>query len=224
MSPKSSSKRRLSPRVQQKREQAQREILQAAQEIMKAGGVEAVTLASVAGQLGMTKQAIYHYFTSKEALIRSLVTSLVDDEVNALLAAVDAADSGATTLGSLIRAFYNHYINNLDALRTVYCQSQLYATPDQGMDRDTIREEINPRTQHLFDRLEARLVADHTMSSEKRGRLRGLAFTAWTSALGLMTMLGIADALNDPLVHTDDDLLDTLTAVFDNALVAIGED
>jgi AcrR family transcriptional regulator len=209
-----SSERRCSPRVQQKREQARREILEAAQGLLQDGGLEAVTLASVAGELSMTKQAIYHYFTSKEALVRSLVTELIDDEVGALIEAVESADSSAAPLGILIRAFYDHYINNLDSLRTVYCQSQLYAAPNQGVDKETVREEINPRTQHLFDRLEARLVADRTMSKSKRERLRRLAFTAWTSALGLMTMLGIADALNDPLVHTDEDLIDTLTEVF----------
>jgi AcrR family transcriptional regulator len=187
---------------------------------MHTGGVEAVTLASVAGELGMTKQAIYHYFTSKEALIRRLVTSLVDDEVSALLAAVEGVDSGESTLGTLIRAFYDHYINNLDALRFVYCQSQLYTAPDHGVDRNTVRDEINPRTQHLFSQLEVRLSANRTLSKAKRERLRCLAFTAWTSALGLMTMVGIAAALDDPLVHTDEDLVDTLATVFDNALSA----
>ena len=223
MSQKLSGDRQRSPRVQRKREQARQEILETAQGLMRAGGVDAVTLASVAGELGMTKQAIYHYFSSKEALIRKLVTSLVDDEVNALLTAVQSADSGESTLGTLIRAFYEHYINNLDALRFIYCQSQLYTMPDQGMDPGTVRDEINPRTKHLFDELEKRLVADRTLGKAKRKRLRCLAFTAWSSALGMMTMLGIADALDDPLVHTSEDLIDTLTNVFDSALSAKGE-
>jgi len=47
--------------------------------------------------------------------------------------------------------------------------------------------------------------------------MRQLAFTAWVSALGLMTMLGVADAVDDPLVHSDEDLLNTLSDVFDGA-------
>lgn len=208
--------RRRSPRVQQKREQARQDILLAAQAIVQDEGVEAVTLASVASALGMTKPALYHYFPSKDALLRNLVTSLIDDELETLIAATEAQDSAEKTLGALIRAFYAHYIHRLNAFRTVYCQSQLYSGPSVGMDEETVREEINPRTRHLFDILEARL-AGKSMSKTKRRRLRRLAFAAWTSALGLLTMLSIADALHDPLLHSDQDLLDTLTTAFDQA-------
>jgi AcrR family transcriptional regulator len=214
MSSASKPARRRSPRVQQKRDQARRDIQRAAQDILQEGGAEAVTLASVAGALGMTKPALYHYFPSKEALIRGLVTSLIDDEVEALVAAIEAQASAEKTLGTLIRAFYAHYRHRLDAFRTVYCQPQLYSGPSVGMDEETVRDEINPRTRHLFDILERRL-AGKSMSKSRRARLRRLAFTAWTSALGLLTMLSIGDALDDPLLHTDEDLLDTLARVFD---------
>lgn len=212
----SREKRSYSPRVQKKRDQARREILEVARDLLKEGGVEAVTLASVAGALDMTKQALYHYFPSKEALTRSLVTAFIDDEVEALIAAIMAVDSGKETLGTLIRAFYSHHINDLNGFRAVYCQLQLYSPPEQRMDEQTIRDDINPRTRRLFDSLEARLTASG-ISDSKRERLRRLAFTAWTSALGLVTILGVTDALDDPLVHSDEDLLATLAATFDGA-------
>lgn len=49
--------------------------------------------------------------------------------------------------------------------------------------------------------------------------MRSLAFSAWLSALGLLTMLGLADANDDPLVHSDQVLLDTLANVFDEAVI-----
>jgi AcrR family transcriptional regulator len=214
---KQSSKRQVrSPRVKQKFEQARNDILEAARRILLDGGMEAVTLASVAGELQMTKQALYHYFPSKEALVRSLVTALLDDEVNELIAAVESAEPGTETLGLLMRTFYRHYIGRLNAFRSVYCQSQLYGTPELGLDRDTLREEINPRTRHLFDVLEDR-ISSSSASMAEREEMRQLAFAAWLSALGLMTMLGIADANDDPLIHSDEELLDTLSGVFDNA-------
>ena len=133
-----------------------------------------VTLASVAGELSMTKQALYHYFASKEALVRSLVATLVDKEIESLIEAVEQADAGTGSLGTLIRGFYDHYIGRLDAFRTVYCQSQLYGSAGQGLDKDTVQNEINPRTRHLFDVLEER-ISNSSQSESERKRLRQLA-------------------------------------------------
>lgn len=217
MSSKVTGKRQRSARVEHKREQVRREILEVSQELLRKGGIEAVTLASVAGKLSMTKQALYHYFPSKEALLRSLVTTLLDHEIESLIAVIEAPDFGEQSLGKLIQGFYDHYINRLDAFRTIYCQSQLYSAAGGAIDKDTLHEEIHPRTRHLFDRLEES-IAGTSASAAQRRRTRQLAFTAWTSALGLITMLGVAEAANDPLVHTDQELLDTLSRVFDSAV------
>jgi len=210
--------RQRSARVERKHEQARQEILATAQGILLEDGADAVTLASVAGHLGMTKQALYHYFPSKEALARSLVAALVDNEIDALLIAIKDVDTGKNPLSTLIRAFYNHYRDQLDSFRFVYCQSQMYGGTGAGLDRDTIQKEIHPSTRHLFDVLETR-IADSSANESQRKRLRKLAFTAWVSALGLVTMLGVADAVNDPLLHSDEDLLDAMSTVFDDAAV-----
>jgi len=216
MAKEKSKRRRPSARIVLKREQARREILGAAQDILSESGVEAVTLASVAGRLGMTKQALYHYFPSKEALVRGLITTLLDDEIETLIAAIEAEDARERILGTLINAFYSHYADKLDAFRTVYCQSQLYSSPESAIDKITLQDEIHPRTRHLFDVLEERL-ARQLAGVDERRRIRQLAFTAWTSSLGLVTMLGVAAATSDPLMHADQDLLDTLSKVFNDA-------
>jgi AcrR family transcriptional regulator len=209
-------KRPRSPRVARKYAKAQQDILEVAERILLDKGADAVTLASVAKALGMTKQAIYHYFPSKEVLVRKLVTTLLDGEIEALITAVETAKPDVNPLGTLIRAFYEHYAGRLDAYRFVYCQSQLMSANGAMLDEDTLRDDINPRTRHLFDVLEERL-AKKGASKRERERLRRLAFSAWTSALGLVTILGVADATNDPLIHADKDLLECLSSVFDRA-------
>lgn len=209
-------KRPRSPRVARKYAKAQQDILEVAERILLEKGADAVTLASVAKALGMTKQAIYHYFPSKEVLVRKLVTTLLDGEIEALITAVETAKPDVNPLGTLIRAFYEHYAGRLDAYRFVYCQSQLMSANGAMLDEDTLRDDINPRTRHLFDVLEERL-AKKGASKRERERLRRLAFSAWTSALGLVTILGVADATNDPLIHADKDLLASLSSVFDRA-------
>jgi AcrR family transcriptional regulator len=202
-----------SARIQEKRRQARNDILGAARRLLKEQGIEAVTLAAVAAELGMTKPALYHYFPSKDVLVRALVISLLGEEIEALIAAVDAQEKAADTLPALIRAFHAHYIDRIDEFRIVYSQSQLASGASLGMDAGTLRDEINPRTRHLFDVLEDRLAGARASAAERR-RVRQLAFSAWTSALGLMTMLSVADSTGDPLAHSDADLLDTLVGVF----------
>jgi len=190
------------------------EILAVARDILLREGPEAVTLNAVSGRLDMTKPALYHYFDSKEALARSLVTTLIDEEINALMGVLTEVESADRLLGTMIRAFHAYYADQLHAFRFVYGQSQLYTIPEFGVDADMIRHEITPRTRRLFDQLESQ-ITNAEMSREARQSIRRLAFVAWTSALGLVTMLGIADATRDPLLHSDEVLVDTLARAFD---------
>jgi len=56
------------------------------------------------------------------------------------------------------------------------------------------------------------------MSKHERKNRRALTFSAWLSALGLLSMLSLADANSDPLIHTDKKLLNTWKDVFNNAV------
>ncbi len=206
-----------SPRIRQKRRQARQDILDTARHVLAEQGLDAVTLTGVANELGMTKQALYHYFPSKDALLNDLLTALFDAEVDALIAAVQAEPDADKILSTLVRAFYAHHIENLDAFRLLYCESQRVSAPEHGFGPEVIRDRINPRTRNLFDILESRLV-QRRMSKTRRQQLRRLAFTAWTSALGLLTMLSVTDNTGDPLIHSDTSLLDTLGEVFDGAV------
>ena len=212
--------RTQSPRIRQKRRQARQDILDTARHVLREQGLDAVTLTGVANELGMTKQALYHYFPSKDALLSNLLTTLFDAEIDVLIAAVEAEPDDGKILSTLIRAYYAHHIADLDAFRLFYCESQLVSAPEHGFGPDVIRDKINPRTRNLFDILEERLVR-RGMPAKKRRRVRQLAFTAWTSALGLLTMLSVADNTGDPLVHTDAALLDTLAEVFDRAAARV---
>ena len=96
----------------------------------------------------------------------------------------------------------------------------MYSSPAGKLDPETLRAEVHPRTRHLFDVVEERL-AGESASGLQRRRARQLAFTAWTSALGLMTMLSVAEASDDPVVHPEKALLRTLCDAFDGALAAM---
>jgi AcrR family transcriptional regulator len=194
------------------------EVLESAKALLLAEGPDAVTLGAVSSRLGVTKPALYHYFPSKEVLTRSLVASLIDEEIGQLEAAVERAGSHDNPVSAMIRAFHAHYRAKLHAFRFVYGQLQLYVAPEFGIDAEMVRSEITPRTRHLFDLLEVRL-APGDQGNDERRRMRRLAFVAWMSVLGLLTMTAIAEGMDDPLLYPDEELLDTIVSVFEQAIV-----
>lgn len=202
-------------RIALKRQKAKQEILDTALAILADQGVEGLTLAAVAEELGFTKPALYHYFRSKEDLFRSLILELLRQETIALIDAVSKSDGRATVLGTLIRAFYNHYRSQLNAYRLVHCQFQLMDVQALGIDKDTIQHDINPLTHRLFDIVVSILSNNGQFAATSE--MRRLAFSAWLAAVGLINMLGVVDAGNDPLKHSDEALLTTLEDVFNAA-------
>lgn len=76
---------------QRRRAAATREILEAAEHHITEHGPAALSLRAVARSLGMTVQALYHYFPSREVLVTALVTKAYDDLADAVQAAVDTA-------------------------------------------------------------------------------------------------------------------------------------
>ena len=87
--------------------------------------MEKLTLTAVADAMGYTKPAIYHYYHSKEELVRNLVLELLQQESVALISSVSASSGRESVLGTLIRSYYNFYRSRLHAFRLVYCPFQL---------------------------------------------------------------------------------------------------
>lgn len=202
-------------RVELKRKKARQEILDAALDILAEQGAEGLTLAAVTDRLGFTKPAIYHYFRSKEDLVRSLVLELLHQETVELIDAVSKSGGRDTVLGTLIRAFHQRYRSRLHAFRLVYCQFQLLDMQALGIDHDTIQRDINPLTQRLFD-IVVSILSDNS-GGAATVELRQLAYSAWLAALGLVEMIGVTEAADDPLRYSDEALLSTLEQVFNAA-------
>lgn len=83
-------RRRMPPEVRRA------ELLDAALEVFTELGYERATLNDVADKVGVTKGALYHYFSSKEQLFVELVRSRLGGLVVASEARIVAADAGRT--------------------------------------------------------------------------------------------------------------------------------
>jgi AcrR family transcriptional regulator len=83
------SRRRVAP---SKGDQRERAILEAAERQLAGGGVDGMTVETIATAAGITRGALYFYFGSKHAVL----TALVDRTISGLLADLDRVDADAS--------------------------------------------------------------------------------------------------------------------------------
>ncbi|MEV1239243.1 TetR/AcrR family transcriptional regulator [Nonomuraea sp. NPDC050022] len=98
------------------------EIQQVALRLMASGGPDAITLRAIAREMGMTANAIYGYFATRD----DLVTTLINEVYTALADAVDAAWAKApaarpaTRIQTWARAFRDWALANPEGFRLIY--------------------------------------------------------------------------------------------------------
>ena len=63
----------LSPRIARRRQFASEEFVDAARHIIETHGFQGFSLELVAREVGLRKQAVYHYFDSKESVLFEVV-------------------------------------------------------------------------------------------------------------------------------------------------------
>jgi AcrR family transcriptional regulator len=104
------------------RAEATAEIKNVALELMASGGPDAITLRAIAREMGMTANAIYGYFATRD----DLVTTLINDVSTALADAVDAAweatstSDPATRIRAWADAFRNWSLANPQGFRLIF--------------------------------------------------------------------------------------------------------
>ncbi|MFJ9419641.1 TetR/AcrR family transcriptional regulator [Streptomyces sp. NPDC101227] len=118
------------------------EIKSTALELMRSGGPDAITLRAIAREMGMTPNAIYGYFATRD----DLVTTLIADVYTALADAVDAAwaassqDSPAARIPAWAHAFRNWALANPEGFRLIYGDPVSgYQAPEGGAAPDAAR-------------------------------------------------------------------------------------
>jgi AcrR family transcriptional regulator len=77
-------------------------ILDAAMEIFARYGYRRASMDLVAEAAGLTRQAVYHHFKSKEALFRAAVEALLDGALEAAAAAGAAAEQAGRSLADIL--------------------------------------------------------------------------------------------------------------------------
>lgn len=139
---------------ERRRAAAAREILDAAEEHIGLHGPAALSLRAVARSLGMTVQALYHYFPNRDALVTTLIAKAYDDLADALQATADseAGDPSTPRLLLVTGAYRDWAIAHPERFQLLYgTPLRYYVAPAEGPTTQAVRRMGAIFQRELFD-------------------------------------------------------------------------
>lgn len=212
--PVSAEETRRVARRERRRERSREEILDAARRVLLQKGIAATTLEAVAREVGVTKTALYYYYPSKDALFFELVFGLLTSQAEAVHVAVDQAKDGAGALGAIVRESVNTFAPRLDDFRLAFLYGQVAGQNAVHFDAQQFAR-IRPLNE-LWYAGAARKLGDEQKRRPGRAGVepRMMAFLAHLAAIGLLTMKGMVESLEDPLLYSDEQLIDGFARIF----------
>ncbi len=128
-------------------EEARREILDAAQKRLTAGGPEAVRLQEVAADVGISHSAVLHHFSSREGLLEALALRAMGDLNEELLETIEHGD--AATDAYLDRVFET--LSNAGHARLLAWRSLSGRGQSEPLERQHMRELIDAAHRRIDD-------------------------------------------------------------------------
>jgi len=201
-------------RRERRRERSREEILDAARRVLLRKGVAATTLDAVAREVGVSKPALYYYFPSKDALLFELVFEALRSHAQNVHDAVDAAKDGEDALGSILRETVKAFAPRLDDFRLAFLYGQVSTPGAVHFDAEQFAR-IRPLNNLLLAGAAGKLSEESRARPNRAGvEPRLMAFLAYLSALGLLTMKGMVESLKDPLIYSDEQLVEGLARIF----------
>lgn len=216
-SPSPSSEPRRRERRERRHEHSRAEILEAARQVILRGGITAATLEAVAREVGVSKAALYYYYPSKDALLFELIFGALETHAHSVDAAVDQAKDGAAALGAVMRETVKGFAPRLDDFRLAFLYGQVASGQAASPGAVQFDAEQFARIRPLNDLILAGVV-EKLVQDGRTGRAgvepRLLAFLAYLAAIGTLTMKGLVQSMNDPLVYSDEQLIDGLARIF----------
>lgn len=201
-------------RQQRRRERSRDEILQAARRVIVRDGLGSITLDAVAAEVGLTKGALYYYFPSKDALLRELMYDAFLKNSQALHDAVAPTRTGPEALRAIIRETIEGHAPRMDDFRLAYLHPQV-APPAVAHASAGDLERIRPLNDLAYGGAAERLRDGPPGRAGVDPRL--MAFLANLAALGVLTMKGMVERVDDPLKYSDAELVDALARIFEAA-------
>ncbi|MFJ2259177.1 TetR/AcrR family transcriptional regulator [Streptomyces sp. NPDC087844] len=139
---------------QRRRAAATQEILDAAERQIAESGPAALSLRAVARSLGMTVQALYHYFPSRDELVTALIAKAYEALGDAVRAAVDAArdDSPLERVLSAAEGYRRWAVEHPERFQLLYgTPLRYYEAPVEGPTTRAVRRMGAIFEREMFD-------------------------------------------------------------------------
>lgn len=204
-------------RIDRRREQSREEILAAARRVLLRNGIAATTLDAVAKEVGMSKTALYYYFPSKDALLFELIFGAFKVQAQTIHDEVEKTAGGGQALRAIVREAVNSFAPRLDDFRLAFLYGQV-AGKNAVHFNETQFARIRPLNDLMFAGAAKKLKEEQ---KQRPGRAhvepRLMAFLAYLAAVGLLTMKGMVESLDDPLLYSDEQLIEGFARIFEAA-------
>ena len=207
-------------RRERRRSRTREEILDAARTVLLANGVAAMTLEAVATEAGMSKTGLYYYFPSKDALVFELVYAASERHARAVDAAVRKVGDGRAAVRAMIGETIRGFGAQLDDFRLIFLLGQVTGGGTVRWSEEQFAR-LRPGNDLLLASTAALLRGDGAKPGGKSAvEPRLMAFLAFLASIGVLTMKGMVEQVNDPLVFSDEQLIEGLGRIFDAAASA----
>jgi len=207
----------VSPRIarrERRRARSREEIIDAARRVLLRNGVAATTLDAIAEEVGLTKAALYYYWSSKDALLFEIMFATQSAHAQSVHDAVAKANDGADALRAIIRETVRTFAPHMDDFRLAFLHGQIAKPGSVRFDAEQFAR-LRPLNDLAYAGATKLLAADWKRA---RGRARVeprlMAFLAQVAAIGLLTFKGMVESVDDPLVYSDEQLVEAFARIF----------
>lgn len=181
------------------------EILSIARDIVATEGVAGVSFDAIARRLGRSKQAVLYWYPSRNDLLAALFLPWLEAEAEVATVAVADVKDEAAAVAAFIQAVATFHFTDLERFRTMYLAPQITRGSASRPQAGGILDEVHPVTDRLYSALADKL-------DDTPGAARQKAAAIHAAVLGVVLMFALADAVNDPLKHSQSDMVDALIA------------
>lgn len=195
-------------------EATRRAILDEARQLLSERGTD-WTLETLAGRVGLTRQAILHHFPAKERVFVELAVESIEREC---AAAIDAVGDrvGAVALEAFVRGLVAFYVADVDAFRLVYLRGQMQPDAIRWFPLEERAVRLYPVTGRMYEAAERAVRAGPALPGGADAR--SLVVGAHLAALGFATMHGVTVAAGDPMKRSLETYLEAFLSTWKRGL------